>query len=163
MTKRMARTSNFGQSPDAKRRKRLRELGVRSGLEKSVCDYLHKQGVSFEYEAHPLFYTVPERRARYTPDLFLPNGIIIETKGRFVTSDRQKMKLIKEQHPDLDIRFVFSRSSTRISKLSKTTYGMWALRHGFPYADALPPTDWLKEPPNMASIAALQEITNAKT
>jgi N-acetylmuramoyl-L-alanine amidase len=46
----------------------------------------------------------------------LPNGIIIESKGRFLTADRQKHLLIKQQHPQLDIRFVFQRSANPIAR-----------------------------------------------
>jgi len=53
------------------------------------------------------------------------------------------MRLIKEQYPKLDIRFVFSRSKTKINKGSNTTYGMWADKYGFPYADKLIPKEWL--------------------
>ena len=69
----------------------------------------------------------------------------METKGRFVTADRKKHKLIKEQHPDIDIRFVFSNSKTRISKTSKTKYGKWCELNGFKYADKVVPDEWLKE------------------
>ena len=70
------------------------------------------------------------------------------------------MALVKEQHPDLDIRMVFTRSKSPISKTSKTTYGMWCEKHGFPYADKLPPLEWLLEEPNAASLAALKEFMN---
>jgi len=79
------------------------------------------------------------------PDFKLPNGIIVETKGRFVLADRKKHKLIKEQHPELDIRFVFSNSNTKISKKSKTTYGAWCEKLGILYADKTIPEEWLKE------------------
>ena len=52
---------------------------------------------------------------------------------------------VKEQHPELDIRFVFSNSKTKISKKSKTSYGMWCEKHGFPYANKLIPKDWINE------------------
>lgn len=95
----------------------------------------------------------------YTPDFdFLSNGIIIESKGRFVTSDRKKHLLVKRQHPDLDIRFVFSRSSTRISKQSKTTYAVWAAAKGFQFADRLIPPAWFAEPPNVRSLAAIYTL-----
>jgi hypothetical protein len=42
---------------------------------------------------------------------------------------------------------------------SRTTYGDWALKHGFPFADNLPPVEWLREPPNEASLRALKEIS----
>lgn len=70
--------------------------------------------------------------------------LIIETKGRFVTADRQKHLLIKKQHPDLDIRFLFQNSRARISKTSKTTYADWCRKHGFIYADKVIPEEWLK-------------------
>lgn len=134
--------------------------GWRSGLEEKVGAFLSEHGVDYDYEEVTLRYEVPARAARYTPDFILPNGIIIETKGRWVTADRQKMALIKEQHPDLDIRMVFSRSKTTISKTSKTTYAMWCVKHGFPYADKFPPREWLEEAPNERSLAALKEFIN---
>lgn len=89
-------------------------------------------------------YTKPAKEARYTADFRLPNGVIIETKGRFVTADRQKHILIKEQRPDLDIRFVFSNPNNRISKKSETTYAKWCEKHGFLYARKSIPEEWLK-------------------
>ena len=122
----------------------LRE-GYRSGLEEVIADQLRSAGVVVEYESHKIKYLKPARNSTYTPDFLLPNGIYIESKGRFVTSDRQKHLLIKQQHPDLDIRFVFSNSKTKISKQSKTTYGDWCQKNGFQYADKLIPTSWIKE------------------
>ena len=80
---------------------------------------------------HLQLFTLSQLLNMLLSDFILPNGIIIEAKGQFVSSDRSKHKLIKEQHPDLDIRFVFSNSRTRIGKKSKTTYAMWCDRFGF--------------------------------
>lgn len=121
--------------------------GYRSGLEDKIAAQLRAGGIDPQYETLVIKYVKPERIAKYTPDFPLPNGIIIETKGRFVTADRQKHLLIKEQRPDLDIRFVFSNPKTRISKTSMTTYAMWCEKHGFKYAAKLIPDEWLKEPP----------------
>ena len=41
----------------------------------------------------------------YTPDFVLNNGIIIETKGRFMAADRRKHIAIKKQHPKLRYSF----------------------------------------------------------
>lgn len=123
----------------------LRE-GYRSGLEDVVAQQLRSADVEFRYE-DPLArikYVVNEVRT-YNPDFVLPNGIIIETKGRFTTEDRKKHRKIREQHPEHDIRLVFSNSRTRISKTSKTTYAMWCEKYGFKYADKLIPVAWLKE------------------
>jgi len=121
------------------------KYGFRSGLEEKIATELTLLGVPFRYEAKEdeVSYEKPARKARYTPDFVLPNGVIVETKGRFVTADRQKHLLIKEQHPELDIRFVFSNSKARISKLSSTTYAMWCEKHGFQYADKTIPREWL--------------------
>lgn len=119
--------------------------GVRSGLEESVCKDLADRGVSYEYESKKLAYTKPSTRHTYTPDIILPNGIVLELKGRLTLADRQKMVLVKAQYPDLDLRFVFQRSATKINKASKTTYAMWAEKNGFPYCDKTVPEEWLKE------------------
>ncbi|WP_352869733.1 hypothetical protein [Mesorhizobium sp. M1329] len=133
--------------------------GFRSGLEDKVSGELDASGIPYTYEQFKITYTVPERLAKYTPDFpLLHNGIIVETKGQFVTADRQKHKLIKEQHPDLDIRFVFSRSATRISKQSQTTYAMWCETHGFLYADKSIPRDWLDEAPTAGRMEALKTL-----
>lgn len=123
----------------------LRE-GFRSGLEEQVAAQLERLGIPVAFESIKIGYSVPERKARYTPDFPLPNGIIIETKGRFLTADRQKHLLIKKQHPELDIRFVFSNSKAKISKTSNTTYADWCRKHGFQFADKLIPLGWVKEP-----------------
>lgn len=118
--------------------------GVRSGLEEKICQDLSARGVKYEYEQMKLRYTRPASEHTYTPDIVLPNQVILELKGRLTVQDRQKMILVKKQHPDLDIRFVFSSSKTKISKGSKTTYADWCIKNGFPFCDKQVPDDWLK-------------------
>lgn len=96
-----------------------------------------------DYEAITIPYLKPEKLSKYTPDFVLPNGIIIETKGRFLLDDRAKHILIKAQHPDLDIRFVFSNSRSKLRKGSPTSYGDWCKKNGFLFADKLIPKAWL--------------------
>lgn len=135
--------------------------GYRSGLEDKVADYLRSLSVPFLYEAVKIRYTPPLKMRTYTPDFILPNGIIIETKGRFVTADRQKHKLIKDEHPFLDIRFVFSNSNQRISKTSKTTYAKWCGDHGFSFASKLIPREWIKERASLSHIKAIEAATGS--
>ena len=130
--------------------------GFRSGLEDINSELLEEQGIPVLYEKARLDYLKPARVSRYTPDFVLPNGIIIETKGRFVTADRQKHLLISDQHPDLDVRFVFSNPRNRISKKSKTTYQMWCEKNDFLFAAKLIPDEWIKEPPTEKRLAALE-------
>lgn len=119
--------------------------GFRSGLEEKVAAQLEGLGIDFGYENKKIKYTQPAKSRTYTPDFILPNGIIVETKGRFTTQDRMKHLMIKECHPDLDIRFVFTNSNSRISKTSKTTYAAWCIKYGYQYADKLIPEEWLDE------------------
>lgn len=130
-------------------RARAIKHGYRSGLEETVAEDLQSKEISYEYEnkANTIKYTIPAKDHTYLPDFKLPNGIIVETKGRFLLADRKKHKLIKEQHPEIDIRFVFSNSNTKISKKSKTTYASWCEALGIPYADKTVPQSWLDEAP----------------
>lgn len=121
------------------------KYGFRSGLEEKIAEELDRLGIDAKYEETVIEYLKPARKCKYTPDFVLPNGIIIETKGRFVTADRQKHIAVKEQHPSLDIRFVFSNSRARISKKSSTTYAMWCTRYGFKFADKSVPMAWIDE------------------
>jgi len=121
-----------------------KKLGFRSGLEVKVAEQLKGSGVAVEYETTKIKYVVPESVHTYTPDFVLPNGIIVETKGRFVVADRKKHLLIQKQHPDKDIRFVFTNSNNKISKSSKTSYADWCRKNGFIFADKKVPDEWLK-------------------
>jgi len=116
--------------------------GYRSGLEERVSKELEEAGVKYEYETQKIKYRVEEDRT-YTPDFILPNGIIVETKGRFVVADRKKHLLIQKQRPELDIRFVFQNSRAKLYKGAKSTYGQWCEKYGFLYADKSIPEEWL--------------------
>lgn len=137
------------------------KYGFKSGLEDDIALQLDRAGEPVFYETFKIPYRV-EKDCTYTPDYLLRNGIIVEGKGRFETQDRQKQLLIKKQHPDLDIRFVFSRSSNRIGKASRTTYAMWCQRHGFQYADKVIPEAWLREPINRRAVVALRALFTAQ-
>lgn len=131
----------------------------RSGLEDDTAKYLKKNKVKFEYEPadKKIPYTKPATDHTYTPDFFITSKsgkvIIIETKGIWTYEDRMKHLLIRKQHPELDIRFVFSRSKTKIRKGSKTTYADICEGRGrgafkgvtWQYADKRIPEEWLLE------------------
>lgn len=107
-----------------------RPHGKRSDFEERVHAYLVKKGIEHVYEGETLTYVVPERTHRYSPDFSIAGThIIVEAKGRFDPSDRRKMLLLKEQHPDREFRMLFMRNNT-IAKNSKTTYGAWCDKHG---------------------------------
>jgi hypothetical protein len=117
--------------------------GYRSGLEDVISKDLKDRGVDFGYETVKINWKLVENKT-YTPDFILPNGVIIESKGRFVPDDRKKHLKVREQNPDLDIRFVFSNSKNKIRKGSKTTYAMWCEKNNFLYADKRIPDEWIK-------------------
>ena len=121
------------------------KYGFRSGLEERIAEQLDQLGVEYTYEKVKLKYIRPASAHVYTPDFVLANGIIVETKGRFLAPDRQKHLLVKKHNPDLDIRFVFSNSNARISKTSRTTYAMWCRKNGYKFADKTIPQEWIDE------------------
>ena len=145
-----------------KRKLTQREVGLRygfkSGLEERVAQQLHRLGVPFTYEEVKIKYKV-NRKARYTPDFVLENGVVVETKGRFMVQDRMKHLMIREQHPKVDIRFVFSNPKNKISKGSKTSYADWCDKYGFKYAQGDVPREWIDEAPDKERIEALIEVS----
>ena len=129
----------------SKVRKNAIKHGYRSGFEHKVSEQLTEQKIKFGYEDTIINYIKPETQHKYTIDFSLPNGILIETKGRWVIEDRKKHLLIKKQHPELDIRIVFQSAKTKIRKGSKTTYGDWCDKHNIPWAEKQIPESWFSE------------------
>jgi len=116
-------------------------MAFRSGLEERVADLLVELGVSYEYETTKIDYTIEHV---YTPDFILPNGVVLETKGFWEPEDRRKIKAVKAQNPDLDLRMVFQAPFNKISKKSKTTYAKWCDRHDIPWTSFHNiPIEWL--------------------
>jgi hypothetical protein len=124
------------------------KLGFRSGLEKDISTTMDVLQVPYAYEKLKISYLIPASRHTYLPDfILLDNGIVVESKGRFVQEDRQKHELIKDQYRWLDIRFVFSNPNQKISTKSKTTYASWCEKRGFLYASKEIPAEWYLEEP----------------
>lgn len=126
------------------KRKRQTRTGTskyRSGFERVVAAYLKRAGVAFSYESFKIPYTKP---ATYTPDFVLPNGVILEVKGYWTGADRTKHKLVREAHPDLDIRFVFQNAHNRLNKNSNTSYAEWCDKYNFKWCHQRIPGEWMK-------------------
>ena len=124
-------------------------LGYRSGLEEKIGKQLDDLQVEYTYETEKISYIQPAKKRTYKPDFIKTkkNGekLYIETKGRLTAADRKKHEWVKDLNPNLDIRFVFTNSNTRIAKNSKTTYAEWCIKHGFLFADKEIPKEWLEE------------------
>ena len=127
---------------------RGRKHGYRSGLEDTLSQQIADAGHKVEYETEKILYLVPSSNHKYTPDFKLPKTggfFYIESKGRFELTDRKKHEYIREQHPDIDLRFVFSNARSKLYKGSKTTYADWCDKHGFVWANKTIPKEWLSE------------------
>lgn len=131
----------------------------RSGLESNIAEALERAGAKYSYEDFKIPYIVPASNHTYKPDFILPNNIIVEAKGIFDTEDRQKHLLIREQYPELDIRFVFSSLNTKLYSGSKTTVAVWCEKFSFKFACKLVPAAWLKEPKIKISEGILLPVT----
>jgi len=81
--------------------------------------------------------------SKYTPDFVLENGIIIEAKGFFRYKDQRKHRAVREAHPKLDLRFVFSNINQRVQG-SKLTCGKWCEKYNFQYAQESIPLEWIE-------------------
>lgn len=136
-----------------------RALGFRSGLEVRIARELDALKVKYEYECHTIRFQQPAEDRSYTPDLVLDSGVVIELKGVWDSADRKKLRLVKAQHPLLDLRIVFSNANARISKQSKTTYGMVCKKLGIPYASKSVPVEWTQEKTNVESLQALKKAS----
>jgi hypothetical protein len=117
----------------------------RSGLEGKVAEQFTAVGRDPHYEEDTIRYTKPVSLHRYKPDFRLRKNVYVETKGMLDVDDRKKHLLIQAQHPDIEIRFVFSRSAAPIRKGSPTTYADWCNANGFVFADKRIPEEWFHE------------------
>ena len=113
----------------------------RSGLEQRIADNLAKRKCEYEYEPMSVAYFVTHK---YKPDFVLPNGVIVEAKGYFRYKEQRMHRSIKEQHPELDIRFVFSNVNSRVQG-SRLTCANWCKKHNFLYSEEIVPHEWTKD------------------
>ena len=121
----------------------LRHHGYRSDFELSIAVAFNRNNIKFKYESERIDYV---RYSTYSPDFTIEGkDFFIEAKGLFTTTDRGKHLLIKKQHPELDIRFLFMRANNKLYKGSKTTYSGWCERYGFKWCQWFLPQEWLDE------------------
>lgn len=131
---------------------------ITTKLQTDIYDALKRNGIPFYYretcprgEEIALLFDQPDRSRpnRYYPTFVVTDDegkrVVIQQKGRFITADRQKLILLKQQHPEIEFRIVFTRSKTRISTMSTTTYAAWCERYSFQYCDSVPSKAWISE------------------
>ena len=111
----------------------------KSKFEADFAATLKQKKIVFTYETLEIDYEIT---CCYKPDFILDN-FIVETKGYFSKEDRRKHLIIKKTRPELDIRFCFQNSKTKLSKAKNSiSYAKWCTRHGFQYCDKTIPDDW---------------------
>ncbi len=125
-----------------------RKYGVKSGIEGYIKEQLNELGVNYKYEERKIPWVEPIHNRNYTPDFFIYDKnwdlqFIVESKGRFLTPDRHKHEWVKEQYPDMDLRFVFTNSEGKDTGY-KTTKAHWCKKRDFMYASKLIPLEWLE-------------------
>lgn len=108
-----SRAAQFARWNEVRRR-----TGYRSQFEADIAAAL--EGTGAAYESSRLPYSVTTT-ATYTPDWLLPDQcILIEAKGELGKADRDKMQLIRQQYPHLDIRFVLQTPNAKLTKDRKS-------------------------------------------
>lgn len=129
-----------------------------SKFENAVAEHLRSIGVEFEYEKESFIFIKTVRKAicrtcggddcgqklKYTPDFFLGNGIILEAKGYLDAPTRERHRLMRDQHPGLDLRLVFQKNNVIKQTKKKERYSDWATRLEIPFCVGMPPKDWLE-------------------
>lgn len=120
----------------------------RSKLEERFEKILQEYDVIYDYEITKIPYIIPESKHTYTVDWTTGTGLLIETKGYLSDyQERNKYVLLKKQHPDLDLRFVFDNPN-KLCGGTKMTHAAWALKNGFKYCgikDTEQIISWIKE------------------
>ena len=118
----------------------------RSNSELNTAFVLTKHNIEFKYEPDKIPYEWREDK-NYIPDFLLPNGIILEVKGRFMLEDRKKHLFLRDQHPDVDIRFVFDSPYRKLYKGGKMTYADCRDKYNFKYCKGGEgiPLEWFKK------------------
>ena len=115
----------------------------RSNAEEQFAIYLTDTKIDFTYEEFKISYKVYRN---YKPDFYFKKyNFFVEYKGYFKPADRRKHLLIKQQHPKLDIRFVFQNAANKLNKNSNTTYADWCDKHDFKWSQTEVPQRWLSK------------------
>jgi hypothetical protein len=103
-------------------------MAFKSAFERSLAAQLATHKVTYTYEETAVPYVL---NGTYWPDFkIVSSGVLIEAKGLLDRESKRKMAAVKEQHPELDIRFVFMDANKRIPG-TKQTHGQWATKNGF--------------------------------
>ena len=126
----------------------MSEKKRRSKLELRFEQILKESLVEYDYEVTKIPYIIPESNHKYIVDWTVKDKLYLETKGYLSDyQERHKYILIKTQHPDLDLRFIFDNPN-KLCGGTKMTHGKWADKYGFKWCgvkDLETIKEWLAE------------------
>lgn len=129
----------------------MSEKKRRSKLESKFEEILKESKIEYEYETTKIPYIVPESNHNYIVDFSGSNGIQYEVKGWLSNhQERQKYILVKQQNPELDLRFVFDNPN-KLCGGTKYSHAKWADKFGFRWCsikDVEQIQSWLNENKN---------------
>lgn len=109
---------------------------TKNRFEQRVYTQLKRSKLPFKYETERIPYILARH---YLPDFIIdtPLGkVYVECKGYFRAEDKAKLKAVKKQHPEIDLRIVFYKENKQ--------YISWCIKNGFKYAIEKVPKEWLK-------------------
>ena len=128
-------------------RRTTKKDGFASRAEAKFAEAMTEYGLAWLYEPEKYPWVPPPKR--YIPDFRVTTktgkSFLIEYKGYLRPEDRTKMKAIRKQYPQLDLRIIFQNAKKPLYKGSPSTYGDWATKNGYKWADKTIPQDWLRE------------------
>jgi hypothetical protein len=136
---------------------RKRKDEYRSGAEVVFAQWLDQRGIEYEYERHKIKYTSSIKGGRcskcggaaiqervYTPDFYFPGlDFFIEVKGRLDSPTRKKMRDVKRDNPDRDVRFLLM-ADNKITPRKPERYSDWCKKFDYQYCIKFPPDEWFK-------------------
>ena len=130
-----------------------------SMAERDFAVDLDKEGIPWLYEPEKIdWFPAPPKFRTYTPDFKVMRRdgsyFFVEFKGYLRPGDKTKMRAVKKQHPEIDIRFVFMNAYKYASKHvrkdgTRQTYAQWAESYGYQWAHQVMPEEWLSEEGDM--------------
>lgn len=107
----------------------------RNKFEQRINTSLRRAKIKYKYESEKIAYILA---CHYIPDFIIdtPTGkLYLECKGYLRPEDKRKLRAVKKQHPEMDIRLLFYAE--------KAEYVKWCVKNGFRYAFEKIPKDWL--------------------
>lgn len=118
----------------------------RSQLEVITAGLLKASGIKFKYEARKIPFRSRVKSGicgececrevfqvrSYLPDFELPDGRIVEAKGKLTSSERTKFLAIRASNPNLYVCFVFG-ADNKLTKSKPRRYSDWCKDNDFDY------------------------------